>query len=510
MIRLTSFANTFVAVFGLGGSGLAAAHALKAGGAKVIVWDDTEAARATATEAGHTVVDLSGADWTEISALVLAPGVPLTHPQPHWTVVKARDSGTEIIGDVELFARERKASAPVAPLIAITGTNGKSTTTALIAHLLRQLGCEVCVGGNIGKAILTLEPPAANRIHVVEMSSYQIDLTPTLAPTVGVLLNVTPDHLDRHGTIEHYASVKARLVQDANAACICVDDHFTRAIAHSIEPSSRLYAFTKGQDAFLNLRATAMGSRLFVHSSQDGKVVSEEIADLDGCASLRGAHNVENALAAVIALRALADQCSGGALRALADQCSGGALRALADQSAGTNSKRADLIWQPQVIQKGLQYFPGLAYRLQQIGQRGSVLFFNDSKATNAESTEKALASFTGDIYWIVGGRAKDAGIAALKPLFSRVSKAYLIGEAANDFAHTLTGQVDFETVATLDRAVQQASQDAARSNADQPVVLLSPACASFDQYRNFELRGAHFTELVAALPGVEMLEATT
>jgi len=486
MIRLTSFQDKTVAVFGLAGSGRVAARALIAGGADVVAWDDSPDAQKTARDAGLTVVDLNHADWSGFDSFVVAPGVPLTHPEPHWSVKKAQAAGVEIIGDVELFARQRAVDCPDAPFIAITGTNGKSTTTALITHLLRALGCQVEMGGNIGKAVLTLEPAAPNRIHVVEMSSYQIDLTPTLQPTVGVLLNVTPDHLDRHGTIEHYANVKSRLAQGAKAACVCVDDVFTKDIATAISPPDRLYAFTKGKGAAVVPRGYAIGSSLFVHTVKRGVGQSEEIANLDGIAALRGAHNVENALAAIVAVRALSDQLS------------------MVDPDF------AEKLWRPSRIADGLQSFPGLAHRLQQIARRGRVSFVNDSKATNAESTEKALSSFSGDLYWIVGGRAKEGGIESLAPLLPRVAKAYLVGESAGDFAKALAGRVPFEKAETMDVAVKRAAEDAAQSQATAPVVLLSPACASFDQYRNFEVRGAHFTELVAALPDAELLGERT
>src|SRR5213082_1724100 len=213
MIPVTSFAGRTVAVFGLGGSGLASCHALKAGGAEVIAADDSAENVAKAAQAGFITADLRNVSWANFAALVLAPGVPLTHPSPHWSVLMARQAGVEVIGDIELFCRERRRHAPDAPFVAITGTNGKSTTTALIAHILRSAGRDVQMGGNIGTAILHLEPPAATRVHVIEMSSFQIELTPSLAPGIGVLLNVSPDHLDRHGTMEHYAALKARLVE---------------------------------------------------------------------------------------------------------------------------------------------------------------------------------------------------------------------------------------------------------------------------------------------------------
>src|SRR6201988_3657334 len=212
MIPVTSFAGKTVAVFGLGGSGLASCHALKAGGAEVIAADDNADNVAKAAQAGFTTADLRTTSWGNFSALVLTPGAPLTHPAPHWSVLMARQAGVEVIGDVELFCRERRRHAPDAPFVAITGTNGKSTTTALIAHLLRQAGHDTQLGGNIGTAILSLEPARNGRVHVIEVSSYQIDLAPSLAPSVGILINVSEDHLDRHGTLANYAAAKERLV----------------------------------------------------------------------------------------------------------------------------------------------------------------------------------------------------------------------------------------------------------------------------------------------------------
>ncbi|HVK92234.1 MAG TPA: Mur ligase family protein, partial [Mycoplana sp.] len=213
------------------GSGLATALALKAGGAHVIACDDNPAKMDEANAKGIETADLRKADWSKVASFVLSPGVPLTHPEPHWSARLARDAGVEIIGDIELFCRERAKTAPNAPLVAITGTNGKSTTTALIAHILREAGRDVQMGGNIGTAILSLEPPADNRIHVIECSSFQIDLAPSLTPTIGVHLNLSPDHIDRHGTMDLYAGIKQRLVAKAGLAVIGVDDPMSRAIA---------------------------------------------------------------------------------------------------------------------------------------------------------------------------------------------------------------------------------------------------------------------------------------
>lgn len=235
MIPVTSFKGKKVALFGLGGSGLVTARALVAGGADVVAFDDNPDSVAKAEAEGIKTADLRTIDWSSFSSFVLAPGVPLTHPKPHWSVDLAKASGVEIIGDIELFVRERRAHAPDCPFIAITGTNGKSTTTALIAHILKSAGRDTQLGGNIGTAVLSLDPPKAQRFYVVECSSYQIDLAPTINPTAGILLNLTPDHLDRHGTMQHYADVKERLVAGSGTAIVGVDDSYSTLIADRVE-----------------------------------------------------------------------------------------------------------------------------------------------------------------------------------------------------------------------------------------------------------------------------------
>jgi UDP-N-acetylmuramoylalanine--D-glutamate ligase len=462
MIEVTTFAGKMVAVFGLGGSGLASCRALAAGGAQVLACDDDAERTAAAARAGFATADLAQLDWSRIAALVLAPGVPLTHPAPHWSVGLARAAGVEVIGDIELFCRERRRHAAQASFVAITGTNGKSTTTALVAHLLGSAGHDVQLGGNIGTAILSLAPPRAGRVHVIEMSSYQIDLTPTLDPSVGILLNVSEDHIDRHGSLRNYAAVKERLVarvQREGTAIIGVDDDWCRSSAERIERSGKRVLRVSV------VRPLAEG--LYVEGDeiiQASGAGARPIASLRGIGSLRGVHNAQNAA------------CAAGAALALG--------------------------LTPDAVQSGLRSFPGLAHRMETIGRKGRVLFVNDSKATNADSAAKALACFS-DIFWIAGGKPKTGGISALAGFFPRIRKAYLIGEAAAGFAAELDGKVPFVVAGTLDRAVELAARDAEAAAEMAPVVLLSPACASFDQFRNFELRGDKFRELVRALPGV-------
>ena len=391
MIPVTTFAGKKVAVFGLGGSGLASARALLAGGADVVGWDDDAGSVANGASAGVPMADLHRLDWPTISALVLAPGVPLTHPEPHWSVDLARAAGVEVIGDIELFCRERRRQAPAAPFVAVTGTNGKSTTTALTAHLLRAAGHDTQIGGNIGTAILSLEPPggaagpsptapARQRVHVIEVSSYQIDLAPTLDPSVGMLINVSEDHLDRHGTLRHYAAVKERLVagvQQGGTAIVGVDDDWCAAVADRLEHAGK-------QVVRVSVRRP-LADGIYV---EDGRIMlasgggAHAIAGIGGIGSLRGVHNAQNAACAACAALALG--------------------------------------LSPETIRLGLHSFPGLAHRMEQVGRKGRVLFVNDSKATNADSAAQALACFC-DIFWIVGGQPKSGGIALLTGFFPRI-----------------------------------------------------------------------------------------
>jgi UDP-N-acetylmuramoylalanine--D-glutamate ligase len=463
MTPVTSFAGKTVAVFGLGGSGLASCHALKAGGAEVIAGDDNTDNVAKAAQAGFITADLRTVSWANFAALILTPGAPLTHPSPHWSVLMARQAGVEVIGDIELFCRERRRHAPDAPFVAITGTNGKSTTTALIAHLMRFAGYDTQMGGNIGTAILSLEPPRMGRVHVIEMSSYQIDLAPSLDPSAGILLNISEDHIDRHGTLEHYAAVKERLVAGVQAqgtAIVGVDDTFSRNIADRIDRSGKRVVRVSVRNPLAD--GLYVEHETIVRASGGAR---SEIARLGGIGSLRGLHNAQNAACA--AASALSMGVSG------------------------------------DTLQNGLRSFPGLAHRMEQVGQRGNVLFVNDSKGTNADAAAHALSSFS-DIFWIAGGKPKAGGITGLAEYFPRIRKAYLIGEAAKEFSGTLGERVAHEMSETLDVAVTSAARDAEASGLADAVVLLSPACASFDQYRNFEIRGARFRDLVTALPGVK------
>ena len=337
MVPVTTFAGRTVALFGLGGSGLATALALKEGGAHVIACDDNPAKMDEANAKGIETADLRNVDWSQFSSFILSPGVPLTHPEPHWSAKLAKEAGVEIIGDIELFCRERAKTAPNAPLVAITGTNGKSTTTALIAHILREAGLDVQMGGNIGTAILSLAPPADNRIHVIECSSFQIDLAPSLTPTIGVHLNLSPDHIDRHGTMELYAAIKERLVSKAGLAVIGVDDPMSRAIAEACEANGVNVARISVEP--LSVKGVFADGETLVGVTEAG---TAPVATLSGIGSLRGAHNAQNAAAAIAV--ALALNVS------------------------------------PETIRSSFHTFPGLPHRMEEVGRIGSTLFINDSK----------------------------------------------------------------------------------------------------------------------------------
>jgi UDP-N-acetylmuramoylalanine--D-glutamate ligase len=455
-----SFKNKKVGVFGLARSGTAMIEALRLGGAEVHGWDDSAAAVEKARSGGLPVSDLHGLDFSTLDALVLSPGVPLTHPEPHWTVKKARHAGIEIVGDTEVFGREVAGAG--AQIVAITGTNGKSTTTALTGHVFKSAGRDADVGGNIGTAVFLMRPPVKDRVYVLELSSFQIDLMPGLAPDAGILINLTPDHLDRHGTMENYAGVKARMFkkQRPGQTALCgVDDEWSACIAETIDSGADVRRVSV-------LRALADGISAhdgILRDLREGREVAR--IDLRAMPALKGAHNWQNACMAY------------------------GAARALGIGVVG--------------IETGMRSFPGLAHRMQEIGKIEGIAFINDSKATNADAAEKALSSFE-PIYWIAGGIAKTGGIEPLKYLFPRIAKAYLIGQSTDEFAATLVG-VRIESCGTLENAVAAAARDAVAEQREGAVVLLSPACASFDHYPNFEVRGDAFVRAVSRLAGAVM-----
>ncbi|MFI4976281.1 MAG: UDP-N-acetylmuramoyl-L-alanine--D-glutamate ligase [Caulobacterales bacterium] len=461
MIPVRGFEGRKVAVFGLGRTGLTAARALKAGGADVVAWDEKPEAREVAAAEGFKLEDLSSSDWFGLDALMLSPGVPLTHPRPHWTVEKAKAAGVEIVGDIELFARTVAASPEHKrpKIVAITGTNGKSTTTALVAHLCSQAGRDVRMGGNIGVGLLGLDDMHGGAVYVLELSSYQLDLTSSLKPDVAIILNISPDHLERHGDMDGYVAAKKRILLNqgkGDTAVVGVDDawcqqivtEITAANRRTIVPISARRSMGRGVYALQGMLYDATGERVI------------EVADLVHARSLPGRHNWQNAAAAYAAARALGISV--------------------------------------QDVAEGLMSFPGLAHRMETVGAIGKVRFVNDSKATNVDAARQALSSYP-KVYWIAGGQAKAGGIEGLEDLFGAVAKAYLVGEAQDAFAATLQGKAPFVKARTIDGAVRAAYADA-RASGEEAIVLLSPACASFDQFNDFEERGEAFRAAVHRL----------
>lgn len=435
-----NFGQKQVLVYGLGLSGLGTVKALLADGCDVLAWDARAEQRDAATSLGATCLPEDALDWTNIAAVILSPGIPLTHPEPHDVVKAAKAHHVDVMGDVELFCRQNRAGK----VIAITGTNGKSTTTALIAHILQQAGRKAAMGGNIGVPVLDLDEMD---FYVLELSSYQIDLCPSMQADIAVLLNISPDHLDRHGGMDGYRAVKKKLLAQQDDGAVAVI----------------------GADAADQVQASTSLSHLDLQLVEDTQITDDllhidgkDIVDLATCPNLQGAHNGQNAAAAYMVCRA-----------------------------AGLSDAE---------IAAGLQSFAGLAHRMEQVGLIDDVRFVNDSKATNAEAAAPALKTYQ-KIYWILGGQAKAGGIDALEPLLDHVSRAYVIGAAAEEFALFLSSKgKGVMQCGTLQKAVKSAFEDATSDKVRNPVVLLSPACASWDQFTSFEHRGDMFRDTVEAL----------
>jgi UDP-N-acetylmuramoylalanine--D-glutamate ligase len=424
LIVSPAFRGKRYAVLGLARSGLATVRALVASGAHVVAWDSKDETRA-AVGADVVLADPLEIDLAGFDGVVVSPGVPINR---HPIADKAHDASVPLIGDIELFAQAR-ASLPQHKVVSITGTNGKSTTTALIYHILKTAGVPTLMGGNIGVPILSQEPLQAGGVYVLELSSYQIDLTFTLDCDVAVLLNITPDHLDRYDGFADYAAAKERLftLQHVDkVAVIATEDNPTRMIASRIN------------------------HRLM-------RVSSRDVGDQSAWPSLQGPHNAQN----VAAARAVATALGIDAV----------------------------------AVEDGLRTYPGLPHRMERIRELNGVLYVNDSKATNPTSTAPALAAYPA-VHWILGGQAKTDELDACMPYFDHVRAAYTIGEAGNLFARLLEDSMVVAECGLLDEAVRQASEAAVAGE----TVLLSPACASFDQFRDYEARGDAFRAAVGAL----------
>lgn len=467
MIRLPHYNGRKVGVFGLGLSGCAAVASLIAGGAEVYAWDENSAnlAQCKTKNPKAEYKDYHKWPWKKMETLVLSPGVPLRFPKPHSVVDIASIYGCEILGDVELLMQAQTD----ARYIGITGTNGKSTTTALIAHMLKGLEETVQMGGNIGTPALALEPLKENGIYVLEMSSFQLDLMIRGTFNIAVLLNISPDHLDRHGDMEGYAAAKQRIFDgmgDEDCAIISADDEYSQQVANAVSDKKALYSWQSRRPAVEYISVDKAVKRgLYVKGGRifcaRGKKEKEESIALPSIPTLKGVHNQQNMLAAF---------------------------------SVGLH-----LGYTLERISESMQGFAGLAHRMESLGTQGDVEFVNDSKATNAEAAAHALATYEG-IYWILGGIAKEGGIESLQPYFGKIKKAYLIGEASKEFAGILDQHgVVYEECGKMVRAVLKAARDAKESK-EKAVVLLSPAAASFDQFPNFEKRGDYFRTQVDAI----------
>jgi len=464
MIPARGFEGRRVAVLGLGRSGLAATRALAAGGAEPLLWDDSAEARERAAAEGFALADLArDVAWEGIARLILSPGIPHLYPAPHPAVRAAWAHGVPVDNDIGLFfhgfgSAEWAAFERPPKVVAVTGSNGKSTTAALIHHVLAAAGRPAQLAGNIGRGVFDLDPPGEGAVVVLELSSYQTDLARALTPDIAVFLNLSPDHLDRHGGQGGYFAAKRRLFAEGgpDRAVIGVDEDEGRYLANQIAEAAedmRLIRISRGEK-LSGPGWSVFARKGFLAEWRKGRQVAA--CDLRAMPGLPGAHNHQNACAAWAVARSLG--------------------------------------MAPREIEAGFASFTGLPHRSQLVAERGGVRFVNDSKATNAESAAQALAAFS-RIRWIAGGLGKEGGIAALRPQFGRVAKAYLIGHSARDFALAL-GDVPHEICETMARAVARAAAEAEPGD----TVLLAPAAASFDQYRDFEARGEDFMAAVARL----------
>jgi UDP-N-acetylmuramoylalanine--D-glutamate ligase len=463
MIPVRGFEGQTVMVLGLGRSGLSAARALRAGGAAVLAWDDGAQGRAAAEAEGFALADPMGPGAFEgVACLVTSPGIPHLYPQPHRAIAAAMEAGVPVDNDIGLFFRSMAAGdfarLDMPPrIIAVTGTNGKSTTAALIAHILRQAGSPVELAGNIGRGVLDIDPPGEGAVIVLELSSYQIELARALTPDIAVFTNLSPDHLDRHGGMGGYFAAKRRLFAEGGP---------DRAVIGVDEPEGRFLAnqMAEGQG---DARLIRVSARKLTGAGWDVTVRKGWLAewrkgrqvgaiDLRAIPGLPGAHNHQNAACAYAALRAL-----------------------------GLG---------PKAIGDAFASFEGLPHRSQRVAEFGGVAYVNDSKATNVDAAVRALSAFP-RIRWICGGLAKEGGLEALAPAAGNVVKAYVIGREAAAFALALA-DIPHEVCGDMGTAVARAAAEAEPGD----TVLLAPAAASFDQYDSFERRGEDFAARVEAL----------
>lgn len=457
MIDLRSLEDSSFVVLGLARSGLATVRALMAAGIEFVAWDDNALAREAAANLGARVVEPQAMDWRNVSALVISPGVPNRLPKPHPVAAAARAAGKKLICDIELLARAQSR----ARFVAVTGTNGKSTTTALIGHILKHSGVKCEVGGNIGRGALDLAPLDADGTYVLELSSYQLELLETFHAHVAVWLNVTPDHIDRHGDMAGYIRAKRHIFDRQGAgdcAVIGIDDG----------PSLATYDLVAARGCSAVVPVALERSVAGGVSFRAGRLIDADgySIDFSDVPTLPGDHNAQNAACAWAVCRWL------------------GLAR--------------------EAIVEGLETYPGLPHRQERVARVGNVVYVNDSKATNADATGRALSSYR-NIYWIIGGQAKEGGVAPLAGYFDRIRHAFLIGEASDLFAGQLEGKLPYTRCGDLDAALNAAHARAQSETAEAAVVLLSPACASWDQWKSYEHRGDAFRAMARALPGAQL-----
>lgn len=452
MIIPAGYKDRHIGVFGLARTGIVAVQALVAAGAHVYAFDDNPESR---KKVADHCVDLYALDFAVLDQLLIAPGVPLTHPKPHDLVIKAQAAGVPVIGDFDIFARGQ-STLPAHTTIAITGTNGKSTTTALITHMLTHAGFDAVMGGNIGTGVLSLPPLPAGGIYVLEMSSYQIDLTHDFAPDIAILLNFSPDHLDRHGDMAGYIYAKSRLfglVKPGGHAIIGVDDDEAASLSNAVANQGIAVTQIAASDNSQIIRGPGVSVRdnmVFTHKNGGPSLCGA----LEDCLTLQGPHNAQN-MAAAFAV----------------------------GQKLGIESG---------TILDSFKTFPGLAHRQEVVAVHDGVTFINDSKATNQDGAAKALSSFN-NIIWIAGGVLKNPDLQVVGPSMHHVKKALFIGAAADIFMQELSLLVDAEPLITLQAAFSKAVSIAVSGD----VILFSPAGASFDQFKDFEDRGNAFKALV-------------
>ena len=455
MIDIHSRKDQHIAVFGLGASGLAAARALAASGADIEAWDDNSDQRRTASDLGIRLTTPSDMAFGQLDALVLAPGIPLTH-KPHAIVEQARATDRPIIGDIELLVE----ACPQARFIGITGTNGKSTTTALLGHILVQAGYAPQIGGNLGPPVLDFEPPEPGGLMVLELSSYQLDLTERAIFDIAILLNLSPDHLDRHGGMDGYIAAKRRIFRErpddktVRTAIIGVDDRLSCAVREDLAGVGHWTIISVSGELTLDSGVYVTNGTLFDAIG----AAARPVCDISAIATLPGSHNWQNAAAAYAAARTLGVP--------------------------------------PDDIADALATYPGLPHRAELVATIGTVRYINDSKATNAEAAARAIASYDA-IYWIAGGQAKEDKLDGITPFASNIRHAFLIGDSEDSFAAALEAIVPFTRSGDLASALSAAHGMAQGAAGEDAVVLLSPACASFDQWKNFEARGDAFRALV-------------